>query len=179
MFRISKVEVQKVFWRLYWNVKFRDYSRNSSSGSHRYHRTKWKVKKYYWCCYWNVKYRDYSRNSKSGLHRCHKTQQNLGKQFWVSKLAEYQMKTEAILFIYQCLTVRFKTFLSLFWFIFKDFFESLSGNTIWPQATDFHKIAKLTIFDIFNQLLSSQIVNEARFARNVEWDFFWSNIVQL
>ena len=29
-----------------------------------------------------------------------------------------------------------------------------------------------TIFGIFNQLLSTQNVNVARFARNVEWDFF-------
>ena len=31
---------------------------------------------------------------------------------------------------------------------------------------------KWTIFGIFNQLLSTQNVNIARFARNVEWDFF-------
>ena len=32
---------------------------------------------------------------------------------------------------------------------------------------------KLTIFNIFNELLSTQNVNLARFARNVEWDFFY------
>ena len=31
---------------------------------------------------------------------------------------------------------------------------------------------KLTIFGIFNELLSTQNVNVARFARNVECDFF-------
>ena len=31
---------------------------------------------------------------------------------------------------------------------------------------------KLTIFGVFNKLLSTQNVNLARFARNVEWDFF-------
>ena len=36
----------------------------------------------------------------------------------------------------------------------------------------FKKSPKLTIFGIFNELLSTQNVNVARFARNVEWDFF-------
>ena len=31
--------------------------------------------------------------------------------------------------------------------------------------------SKWTIFGIFNQLLSTQNVNVARYARNVEWDF--------
>ena len=31
---------------------------------------------------------------------------------------------------------------------------------------------QMTIFGIFNELLSTQNVNIARFARNVEWDFF-------
>ena len=44
----------------------------------------------------------------------------------------------------------------------------LSGNTVWPQATGFQKLAKLTIFGIFDELLSTQTVNIARFARNVE-----------
>ena len=34
----------------------------------------------------------------------------------------------------------------------------------------FKKSPKLTIFGIFKQLLSTQNVNIARFARNVEWD---------
>ena len=34
------------------------------------------------------------------------------------------------------------------------------------------KLAKSTIFGIFNELLSTQYVNVARFARNVECDFF-------
>ena len=45
----------------------------------------------------------------------------------------------------------------------------LYGNTVWPQASGFQKVAKLTIFGIFNE---AQNANEARFARNVEWYFF-------
>ena len=48
----------------------------------------------------------------------------------------------------------------------------LSGNTVWPQASGFQKPSKWTILGIFNQLLSTQNVNVARFAHNVEWDFF-------
>ena len=48
----------------------------------------------------------------------------------------------------------------------------LSGNTIWPQALVFKNSPKLTIFGIFSELLSTQNVNVARFARYVEWDFF-------
>ena len=36
----------------------------------------------------------------------------------------------------------------------------------------FKNSPKWTFFGIFNQLLSTQNVNVARFARNVEWDFF-------
>ena len=36
----------------------------------------------------------------------------------------------------------------------------------------FKKSSKLTLFGIFNELLSTQNVNVARFARNVEWDIF-------
>ena len=36
----------------------------------------------------------------------------------------------------------------------------------------FKNSPKCTIFGIFNWLLSTQNVNVARFARNVEWDFF-------
>ena len=36
----------------------------------------------------------------------------------------------------------------------------------------FKNSPKLTIFVIFNELLSTQNVSVARFARNVEWDFF-------
>ena len=36
----------------------------------------------------------------------------------------------------------------------------------------FKNSPKWTIFGIFNQLLSIQNVNVARFAHNVEWDFF-------
>ena len=48
----------------------------------------------------------------------------------------------------------------------------LSGNTVWPQTSGFKKLTKLTIFGISNERLSTQNVNVARFARNVEWDFF-------
>ena len=45
----------------------------------------------------------------------------------------------------------------------------LSGNTDWPQAIGFQKLAKLDHFLAFlNELLSTQNVNVARFARNVE-----------
>ena len=44
----------------------------------------------------------------------------------------------------------------------------LSGNNVWPQASRCHKLAKLTIFGIFNERLSAQNVNVARFARNIE-----------
>ena len=42
----------------------------------------------------------------------------------------------------------------------------LSGNTVFKNSP------KLTIFGIFKQLLSTQNVNVARFARNIECDFF-------
>ena len=45
---------------------------------------------------------------------------------------------------------------------------TLFGRKLWV----FKNSPKWTIFDIFNQLLSIQNVNVARFARNVEWDFF-------
>ena len=48
----------------------------------------------------------------------------------------------------------------------------MSGNSVWPQALGFQKLAKLSIFGIFNELLSTQNVNVARFDRNVEWHFF-------
>ena len=48
----------------------------------------------------------------------------------------------------------------------------LSGNTIWPQLQVFKNLPKLTILGIFNELLSMQNLNVARFARNVEWDFW-------
>ena len=36
----------------------------------------------------------------------------------------------------------------------------LSGNTVWPQASDFQKLANMDRFGV------------VRFARNVKWDFF-------
>ena len=59
--------------------------------------------------------------------------------------------------------------------IFRQFLSNktnLSGNTVWPQVSDFQKLAKSTIFfGIFNELFSTQNVTVARFARNLEWDF--------
>ena len=48
---------------------------------------------------------------------------------------------------------------------------NLSGNTVWPRNSAFQKLAKLTIFGIFKELLSTQNVTVARFARKVEYDF--------
>ena len=47
----------------------------------------------------------------------------------------------------------------------------LSGNTVLPQATVFQKLAKLAIIGIFDEFLSTQNVNVARFAHNFKWDF--------
>ena len=44
------------------------------------------------------------------------------------------------------------------------------GNTVLPQASGFQKFAKMDQFWHF--LWSTQNVNVARFARNVECDFF-------
>ena len=43
---------------------------------------------------------------------------------------------------------------------FHQFLYDLSGITIWPQASGFQKLVKLTIFGIFDE-----IVKVARFAR--------------
>ena len=48
----------------------------------------------------------------------------------------------------------------------------LSGNTVWPQASNFKNSPKLNIFGIFNTLWATQNINVARFARNIEWHFF-------
>ena len=57
------------------------------------------------------------------------------------------------------------TFSTIFYPIKSD----LSGNTVWPQPSGFQKLAKWTIFGIFNELLATQNVN---LTCNVEWDFF-------
>ena len=59
-----------------------------------------------------------------------------------------------------CLLVAFPT-------IFCPIKTDLSGNTVWPQASGFQKLAKMDHFWAF--IIN---VNVARFARNVEWDFF-------
>ena len=48
----------------------------------------------------------------------------------------------------------------------------LSGNTVGTQASGYQKLAKNDRFWHFNELLSTQNVHVARFARNVECDFF-------
>ena len=48
----------------------------------------------------------------------------------------------------------------------------MSGNTVWPQASGFQKLAKMDFWRFFYEHLSTQNVNVARFARNVECDFF-------
>ena len=50
----------------------------------------------------------------------------------------------------------------------------LSTHTLFknhPKCRIFQNLAKLTIFGIFNELFSTQNVNVAHFARNVECDF--------
>ena len=46
----------------------------------------------------------------------------------------------------------------------------LSGNTVWPQASGFQKLAK--IYHLY-EVLSTQSITVACLARNVERDFFW------
>ena len=68
----------------------------------------------------------------------------------------------------------FLTFNELFkWDNFCTIKSDFSGNPIWLQALGFQKLTKLTIFGILNELLSTQNVNVARFARNVECDFLY------
>ena len=56
-------------------------------------------------------------------------------------------------------------------FNFGLFHRFLSGNTVWSQAP-FSKNRQIDFFfGISNELLSTQNVNVARFARNVEWNF--------
>ena len=57
--------------------------------------------------------------------------------------------------------------------------SDLSGSTVWPQALGFPKLAKIERFGTFYELLSTQNVNIARFARNVECDYFYKNIHNL
>ena len=46
--------------------------------------------------------------------------------------------------------------------------SDLSGNPVWPKNSGCQDSSKWTIFD---ELLSTQNVNVARFARNIECDF--------
>ena len=49
-----------------------------------------------------------------------------------------------------------------FWLSNFEFWHLPSGKIVWPQASDFQRIAKLTIFRHFNQRLSTLNVNVAR-----------------
>ena len=44
-----------------------------------------------------------------------------------------------------------------------------SGNTVWPQASGFQKLAKINDLAF---LMNLKNVSFARFDRNVEWDFY-------
>ena len=61
--------------------------------------------------------------------------------------------------------------------IFHQFLSNLKLTclvTLFDRKHNFSKkIAKLSIFGIFNEVLSTQNVKEARFAHNVDIDFFW------
>ena len=46
----------------------------------------------------------------------------------------------------------------------------LSGNTVWPRASVFQKLAKLTIFGIFNELLSTKMCKCSSLCL-IEWYF--------
>ena len=53
------------------------------------------------------------------------------------------------------------------------FKAGLSGNTVWPLVSSFSKTRQnWPFFGILKELLSTQNVNVARFARNVKCDFF-------
>ena len=54
---------------------------------------------------------------------------------------------------------------------FCPFKSDLSGNTVCLQASGCQNSQKMDLFGTFNELLSTQIVNVARFARNVECYF--------
>ena len=63
-----------------------------------------------------------------------------------------------------------------FYTIFCPIKSNLSGNTVWPQASDFQD--QFLTFLINFYLLKN--VNIARSARNVEWEFLWfSNMVYI
>ena len=51
-------------------------------------------------------------------------------------------------------------------------YKPWSGNTVWSQASGFQKLVKIDHFWHFDKLFPAQKKNVARFARNVEGDFF-------
>ena len=60
-----------------------------------------------------------------------------------------------------------------FWILaFSTNFCPIKSDLFDRKLQFFKNSPKLTIFAIFDELLSTQNVNIARFARNVEWDFF-------
>ena len=88
------------------------------------------------------------------------------------------MTLDLCIFIWKLLQMSYLSFyhFGIFYQFLSDFIDfiiDLSRNTVWPQDSGFRKFAKLTIFGIFAELLSTQIVNVARFACNVELDFFY------
>ena len=52
-------------------------------------------------------------------------------------------------------------------------FSILAFSTnFWPITHNWPVFLTANVFGIFNELLATQNVNVARFARKVEWDFF-------
>ena len=47
----------------------------------------------------------------------------------------------------------------------------MSGNTVLPHASAFTKLAKLTIFGIFNELLSTLLASLAMLNETILFDF--------
>ena len=58
------------------------------------------------------------------------------------------------------------------------FVQSTSGSTDWLQSSCFLNIPKCAIFGIFSEFLSTQNVNVARSARNVDF-FLWFLVILL
>ena len=63
-----------------------------------------------------------------------------------------------------------KCFILAFFINFFTIKIDLSGSTVWPQASD---IQNCLFLAFFTKRLSTQNVNVARFARNIEWDFLY------
>ena len=68
--------------------------------------------------------------------------------------------------------VAFEIFVLLSFSNFCPFKVNLFSNTVWLQASIYQKLAKIDQFWHFYELSLTQKICKARFARNVEWDFF-------